>query len=143
MRRILTLALICLLPLLAACTASEQALFVSVMGSRQSATAAEVQEAINNPRLACIRYHESDHNKSDGPLFMAGGPTAKNKRSTAGGYYQWVKGSWNNAAKTNGFPEYAHVTTSVAYQVPGNVQHMVTLRYVKKSGTGPWGPDHC
>lgn len=141
MRKVAVLLLLCLAPLIAACDANQQAFFVSVMTSRQSALAAEVQEAIHNPRLACIRHHESDNVPKDAPLYMGGSPTVHNHEgSTAGGYYQWVKGSWSNAAKTNGYPEYAGY---YAWNVPGDVQHIVTLRYVKKSGTGPWKPDHC
>lgn len=111
---------------------------------RKAAWDREVQEAIDNPRLRCVRYYESDYNRAHGPLYL-NGSTADNPKSSAGGFYQWIDSSWGpsrngpGVAAMYGFPQYSQTPRPL---VPPDVQHIVTIRYLKAGGWA-WSGDPC
>jgi muramidase (phage lysozyme) len=98
---------------------------------------AEAQKAITNPTLICIRRHESDRG---GAPYHLGGAKAKNPSSSASGHYQWIDGSWAGAARSVGLPQYADPP---ARQWPSEVQHAVTMRYLRQYGKSPWRGSGC
>ena len=84
----------------------------------------------NDPRLVCVRAHESD---------TAGGYSAQNPTSSASGAYQFIDGTWRRMTAAAGIgTEYAR-----AVHAPPFVQDAVAL-YTFDTGHGSaWRGTGC
>lgn len=96
--------------------------------------ATAVAEALPDPRadlvaaympvLDCIAQRES-----------GGDYGAQNRRSSASGRYQWIRGSWRTAATRAGEGAWAETPARL---VPPEVQDYVTAVHVRDYGLGAW-----
>jgi Transglycosylase-like domain len=104
---------------------------VEVLGARvtrDAAPASDASEGVptdgdNSGTLACIRAHESD---------SAGGYSAVNSSSGAGGAYQALPSTWD------GYDGYAR-----AEDAPAAVQDQWAREAISASGTRPWAGSGC
>lgn len=139
MRR--TLGTIALAGILAGCTITQTAATfhkepAAVTPADQVAAwtlyAAYMDGRSNDPRLACIRSHES----------ASVTPTPWHAYNPAGPYYgayQYLQGTWDNVARSVGRPELAGIPPVEPY-VGRWDQDDVTIRYLDATGDmSPWG----
>jgi hypothetical protein len=95
----------------------------------------EVQEPVSygglDAFLACVRAHESD---------TAGGYTAVNPSSGAGGAYQFLQSTWNNVANYAGRFDLVGIHPSQASPAD---QDMMAITLYNWQGASPWAGSGC
>lgn len=134
LKRLVVVALFAV-PLLAACTPHEIAVFKSLPHDKQVQVIRVIQarsatvSVRNHPTLRCIRAHESD---------TSGGYRAQNPRSSASGAYQYIDSTWRSVSSKAGYGGYSR-----AIHAPPRVQDAVAYWHINHLGRSAWRGSGC